>query len=130
MYVIVWRYSVPTRCEREFRSAYAPDGDWTVLFSRSRGFIGSELIPLDERGRFITIDRWASEADFSDFMAHHGDEYRRLDRRFESLADAEELIGRGSTVVQRDADRSDRVPDIGGAGGAEQEHRRPDILEP
>lgn len=98
MYVIIWRYSVVTGKETEFRAAYGSDGEWARLFSSSPGFRGVELLALEGAGEHVTIDRWATEGDFLAYMAEHGRRYAALDERLADLTVSEDLVGRGEIV--------------------------------
>ncbi|HEY5889831.1 MAG TPA: antibiotic biosynthesis monooxygenase [Acidimicrobiia bacterium] len=95
MYVIVWKFEVPLESDEEFRSAYGRDGEWAKLFARHDGFVGTELIAIDEPGQYLTIDRWESAEAFDAFMEQNRVEYEQLDERFEALTEAEDLVGSG-----------------------------------
>lgn len=97
MYVIVWKYEVLADCEMDFRVAYGPDGDWARLFAKHDGFLGSELLAIDQDRQYLTIDRWDSRDAFDACMAQDGDEYRRRDQKFEARIASEVIVGRGST---------------------------------
>jgi heme-degrading monooxygenase HmoA len=98
MYLIVWKYEVLDEHEEHFRGSYGPDGDWTRLFAQHDGFLGTELIAIDEPGRYMTIDRWEGEQSFNAFMERDQEAYRRLDERFETFTISEDLVGRGNSV--------------------------------
>lgn len=96
MYVIVWKYEVLADSEMDFRVAYGPDGDWARLFAKHNGYVGTELITIDEPRHYLTIDRWESAEAFDAYMELDGEEYKRLDERFEAFTVSEELVGRGT----------------------------------
>jgi heme-degrading monooxygenase HmoA len=98
MYLIVWVYEVLADHEEQFREAYGPDGDWARLFARHDGFLGTELIVVDEPRHYMTIDRWESEQSFNAYMELDREEYRRLDESFEAFTVSEDLVGSGNTV--------------------------------
>ena len=102
VYVIVWRYQVNPEHRDAFERAYGPAGPWTVLFGRTAGYLGTELVPLDDRGRYLTIDRWDAESAFARFKADWRNEYDALDRELEPLTTIEQLLGAGE-VLARDA---------------------------
>jgi len=60
--ITVWEFRVRPERLSEFLSAYAPGGDWDLLFRRGEGFLSTELL-RDERDetRFLTIDRWVPD---------------------------------------------------------------------
>src|SRR2546422_8528105 len=58
--------------EEDFVRAYGPDGDWAQLFRRSGGgaYLDSQLArDIEIARRFVTIDRWASRAAFTNRRA-------------------------------------------------------------
>ena len=121
MIAILWRYRVKPEHRAEFEAAYGPDGDWAHLFRRHPHYLGTELLcepvllrrqepsPNKVSGEvlnYLTIDRWRSEADFTDFMTAHRPDYETLDAAtagwteeevrlgvWEDLADQSNLIG-------------------------------------
>jgi heme-degrading monooxygenase HmoA len=95
IYVIVWKFEVPPESDEEFRAIYGRDGEWARLFARHDGFVGTELIAIDEPGQYLTIDRWKSAEAVDAFIEQNRVEYRRLDERFEALTVSEECVGRG-----------------------------------
>jgi heme-degrading monooxygenase HmoA len=67
-------------------------------FRRSSGYAGTELYrSTDVPERFITVDRWANEADWESFLAEWGEAYEALDVRLEGLADVERSVLEGSS---------------------------------
>jgi hypothetical protein len=80
-----------------FAVAYGPDGDWARLFARSGGFLGTELYRDAGGGaRFVTVDRWRGEADWTAFLAREAEAYRALDRRLAPLAAVQGLLLEGT----------------------------------
>lgn len=94
MYIILWEFRVPPDQRPQYEAAYGPDGPWAQLFRKASGFIGVELLRCTERaGRYVTVDRWRSRADFEAFKRAFGAEYAALDRQLEGIADSETRIG-------------------------------------
>ena len=90
----IWKFRPPVGREQEFAAAYGSDGAWARLFGRARGFEGIALLkPADPGGWWLTIDRWASRADFDAFQQSLGDDYRTLDAELEGVAGDEEFVG-------------------------------------
>ena len=80
MYAIVWEFRARPGQETAFEQVYGPEGAWARLFARGAGFLGTELLgDADERGRYLTIDRWTSRAAFEAFRQRWDEEYRALD---------------------------------------------------
>jgi heme-degrading monooxygenase HmoA len=93
MHVIVWAYEVVPETRAEFVAAYRGEGAWAALFTRGKGYLGTELLSArDDENRFLTIDRWASVDDFERFKDDFGDAYRALDAALERLTVSENRV--------------------------------------
>jgi len=94
MLVIVWEFRVRPERLADFLSAYAPGGDWDLLFRRGEGYLSTELL-RDERDetRFLTIDRWDSREARDRFRLRFREEYDALDRRCEAVTLEETPVG-------------------------------------
>lgn len=93
-HIVVWEFWIRPGREAEFVAQYGPDGAWTKLFSKSDGYIRTELLrDMKEERRFVTLDFWSSEAEFSRFHTQHLAEYERLDKELESLTQGERRLG-------------------------------------
>ena len=98
MYVIIWEFeAAPERIE-EFRSIYAPQGEWAQLFAQAPGYLGTELLQSSEPSRaastrFLTLARGASEDDFTAFKRAFAQPYATLDVCGEGLTLSERKIG-------------------------------------
>ena len=101
MYVILWEFRVAPERRAAFEAAYGPDGDWARLFARGAGFIGVELLRCsDEAGRYVTVDRWRSRADFDAFKGAFGTAYEALNVKLEQLKADEQRIGAFEAVAK------------------------------
>lgn len=67
---IVRCYAVHAEYEPEFLAAYCADGAWAALFRRGDGYHGRELRTLPD-GRYRSVDRWRSQADWERFRVRH-----------------------------------------------------------
>ena len=93
-YTIIWRFTIEAESKHQFESAYGPNGAWAVLFARSAGYRGTELLrSTTEPDSYLTIDRWESEAAFDEFRAQFAAQYEALDSECEGLTKAEVKIG-------------------------------------
>lgn len=94
-YVVIWEFRIHSGCEVAFERAYGPDGDWARLFRKGEGYLGTDLLQDDADGahRYLTIDRWESEAAFTRFKSRYLEEYHRLDQDCEGLTAEERLLG-------------------------------------
>ena len=91
MYVIVWEFVAREGREAAFERAYGPSGRWAEFFRTGEGYLGTELWRGD--GRWITVDRWASEDAYERFRAAHRAGYEALDREMEDLTARETRLG-------------------------------------
>jgi len=99
-FTALWEFTVEPARRAEFESHYGPEGDWSALFSRAEGYLGSELLqdrtnPL----RYLTVDRWESFEAWRAFRSRFAAEYERLDSRLEGLASREAPLGEYTTVT-------------------------------
>lgn len=94
MHVIVWQFDVDRAHREAFERTYGAAGDWARLFARAAGYLGTQLLAdCDVGDRYLTLDRWRSEADFAAFRATFADEYARLDAICEGWTSREERLG-------------------------------------
>lgn len=94
MFVVVWQFEVAEEKVAGFEAAYGPEGSWAALFRTSPNYLGTELLrDAYIAGNYVTIDRWASEAEFRAFRKQHDQEYEVLDRACDALTSKETRIG-------------------------------------
>jgi heme-degrading monooxygenase HmoA len=94
MFVRIWQFRVPSERADEFRIIYGPGGEWTRLFRREAGFLGTELLhSITHPNVFFTIDRWDSDEAWAAFLRAWGEDYAALDRHCERLTVSEGEIG-------------------------------------
>lgn len=94
MFVVVWHFEVAEEKIAAFEAAYGPQGEWAQLFGASPRYGGTELLrDAYVPGCYLTIDRWASEADFRAFRKEHDKEYEALDRACDALTAKETRVG-------------------------------------
>jgi heme-degrading monooxygenase HmoA len=99
-YDILWRFDVPAHRRAEFEAAYGPAGVWAKLFARADGFIEVRLLRGDEdRGVYLTFDRWMDKAAFEAFRRRFAAEYEALDGQLEGIASVETRIGAFDSVA-------------------------------
>jgi heme-degrading monooxygenase HmoA len=93
-YVIVWEFRVRPAREAEFVQKYGPEGAWARFFRGSRGYIRAELVrDVADHLRYLTLDYWQTEEEFSVFRGQNLAEYERLDKECEGLTEAETRLG-------------------------------------
>ena len=83
----------------EFERVYGPDGEWAQFFGGGRGYVGTELLrDLEQRGRYMVIDRWESRDAYNAFVEAHREEYMRRVDETVFLYDQELRLGTFETV--------------------------------
>ena len=92
MIAILWSFQVRPEASAGFERAYGPEGDWAVLFRRSAGYLGTELL-RGPGGAWLTIDRWRGQSDFDAFMAANRADYEALDRATQGWTSEERRLG-------------------------------------
>jgi len=93
-FTYVWEFDVPREREAEFERHYGQAGTWVKLFSRASGYLGTLLLKDGERpGRYLTVDRWESEAAYRAFRTQYASEYQALDLQCENLTSSEKSLG-------------------------------------
>lgn len=97
MIVIVWEYQVRPGSERAFEALHGPDGAWAGLFRGQPTYLGTELLRDGSMPRYLTIDRWASQADYDDFLQSVRPRYAQIDALGDALTVSERLVGRYET---------------------------------
>ncbi|HEU5305037.1 MAG TPA: antibiotic biosynthesis monooxygenase [Gemmatimonadales bacterium] len=94
MFVRIWQFHVRPEREAEFRVAYGPAGPWARLFERVTGYCGTELLQsAGDPNTYFTLDLWDSAETWAAFLRAWGEDYAALDRRCESLTEAETEVG-------------------------------------
>ena len=93
-FVHLWEFRVSPEREQEFLAAYGPSGAWARLFREADGYVETLLLrDQSAPGRFLTVDRWASQDAHEVFLARFRAEYEALDRACESLTAQETSLG-------------------------------------
>jgi heme-degrading monooxygenase HmoA len=94
IHTTIWEFLVEPDQVNEFQRHYGPQGSWAELFARGEGYLQTLLLQdaTDPR-RFVTIDRWASAADYRAFRSRFAQQYSELDIRCERLTVHETPVG-------------------------------------
>jgi heme-degrading monooxygenase HmoA len=99
MYLILWEYNVKAENQSEFEETYSPTGAWASLFKKGAGYLGMELLRDEENPlRYLTIDRWASKAEYEAFLSTWEQAYAQMDAQCEGLTERESLLRKGNTI--------------------------------
>ncbi|MBV9574258.1 MAG: antibiotic biosynthesis monooxygenase [Acidobacteriales bacterium] len=81
MIQILWVFEVRPGREAEFEQAYRSDGDWSQLFRKGEGYLGTTMLSDAENpSRWLIADRWSSLASFEAFQRAHREIYDELNR--------------------------------------------------
>lgn len=98
-YVYIWEYQVRPGSETEFELHYGPGGSWVRLFQTASGYLETVLLrDLTQPQRYLTIDRWESEAAYRAFRQARAADFAALDSRCEALTDSERELGQFAGV--------------------------------
>lgn len=93
-YVIVWEFVVRQDSREDFEEKYGPEGSWARFFQGSKSYIRTELVKdVADRLRYLTLDYWQTEEEFSRFREENLAEYERLDKEFAGLTESETRLG-------------------------------------
>ncbi|WP_158549244.1 antibiotic biosynthesis monooxygenase family protein [Lysobacter silvisoli] len=95
----IWQYEVRAGAEAEFETLYGADGAWVTLFREHAGYLGTDLLRDADSGRYLSIDRWRSEADYRSFLAADPTRYANLDAQGDALTLSERRIGHYSPTA-------------------------------
>ncbi len=90
---ILWEFRVRENRSREFEEHYGGNGTWARFFRRGKGY--RETILLRDRevpGRYLTIDVWDDLESYRAFSEANADEYKKIDRRCETLTEQERCL--------------------------------------
>ena len=94
MFVTLWEFEVKPGCEERFQKAYGPQGDWAKLFRSDAKYQETRLLhDVTRPGVYLTLDFWASQQAYEQFMASRTAEYKALDAAEEELTLGERKIG-------------------------------------
>ena len=94
MYLIIWEFRSAQGAEKEFEDHYGPQGVWARFFQAGEGYIRTELLhDTRDDHRYLTIDYWTSQQEYETFRNQHADEYKAINRRYESLTARETHVG-------------------------------------
>ena len=93
-YVYVWEFAVFPGRESDFIRYYGPQGIWAQLFRKSPGYIGTLLLQDGRQPhRYLTVDRWRTQAEHDAFLARFRQDYQRVDKECEALSSSERELG-------------------------------------
>lgn len=93
-YAYVWEFLVQPGKEAEFELHYGHAGTWGQLFRQSPDYIETLLLKDNAApGRYLTIDRWRTEAAHHAFRAAFSQQYAQLDQACEHLTVSERSLG-------------------------------------
>ena len=93
MYVRLWEFVVRTDAVDAFARLYGPSGGWAELFSRSEGYLGTDLLHDEtDPTRFVSVDRWRDRPAY-DGVDTGSDAWRALDAEGETMTERETFLG-------------------------------------
>ena len=64
-----------------FEDVYGVNGPWAAFFRDAEGYVGTELLrDVEQRGRYLVVDRWESREAYNVFVEANREAYmRRVD---------------------------------------------------
>lgn len=90
----IWDFLVHPEHVEAFEAAYGPEGEWVQLFRQDPSYLGTGLLrDRQTPGRFLTIDRWATQEACLAFRERFQSELADLDARCESYTIEERHLG-------------------------------------
>lgn len=94
MYLALWQYTVDPAGIPAFERTYGPQGEWSSLFRRAEGYLGTSLLrAVDGSPMYLTVDRWTSASAFAAFLAAWEMDYQALDARSRRLTVRQVRLG-------------------------------------
>lgn len=94
MHFIIWEYKVKEGREKDFEFAYGKEGVWFQFFNKAKAYLGTEILSnLEEKGTYITIDRWITKEAYEEFRNFNLAQYQTLDKQCEELTVSERQLG-------------------------------------
>ena len=101
MFIRIWQFRPHPEKLSDFLSVYGSRGDWSTLFQKGSGFLGTELVQsTTDSNLYLTIDRWDSSEAWETFLKTFATEYAALDKQCESLTMDEVEVGSFLTNFQ------------------------------
>jgi heme-degrading monooxygenase HmoA len=95
MFAVIWEYEVHAGREGDFTALYGGEGAWVGLFREYAGYVGTELLcDASQPRRFVTVDRWTSQAAYDAFLTAAKPRYADIDALGDALTANERCIGR------------------------------------
>lgn len=99
MYTYIWEFEVRPESESRFREVYGPEGAWVALFRQGPGYVSTQLCrDRHNRGRYVTVDTWASREAHEAFKRAFAVPFAELDASCEALTVRETLVGEFDVV--------------------------------
>ncbi len=90
----VWEFLARADKVAEFERHYAASGAWAELFRKSVGYQGTELLRDAENSRrYLTVDRWESEAAYRAMRERFAKEYETINQACAEFTELERSIG-------------------------------------
>lgn len=94
MYLVSWRYVVPSDRVQAFERVYSSEGEWASFFRGSPAYRGSVLLPQSGgTGAYLLIDAWADRESYERFLRDHAVEYAERSAASAGLYAAETKLG-------------------------------------
>ena len=90
----IWTYKVKPERRGEFEKAYGAKGVWADFFSKSSGYIRTDLlIDSQDPNRFSTIDYFKDRISRPALVKEFADEFATIDKCWEEATLEESFVG-------------------------------------
>jgi heme-degrading monooxygenase HmoA len=94
MYRLVWEFEARAGRVAEFEQVYSSKGRWTIFFSRSADYLGTDLYKhVGDKHRFVAVDTWRSRTAYENFRKQNAADYAALDEWCRQLLEHERMLG-------------------------------------
>jgi len=102
MHSVAWKYIVEKENQIEFEKEYGNDGAWSILFAKSKNYLGSFLNKdIEVNGNYLLIDTWTEKRFYDTFKEENKEIYNELSSKFERLYSEEEKIGEFNSINEK-----------------------------
>ncbi len=93
MFRLIVEYRVKPKSREQFEELFGPKGERVKLFSRSKAYLGSELL-LDDESKlaYIAIDFWESETAQTEFAKTQATTIEKLNQQIARMVKGNDRI--------------------------------------
>ncbi|KKP42409.1 MAG: hypothetical protein UR31_C0015G0009 [Parcubacteria group bacterium GW2011_GWA2_33_14] len=94
MFLVIWKFEINEKLQKEFEELYGQNGKWVKLFKNDNSYIKTELIKdISQPNIYVTIDHWKSKSIYEKFLKESKVQFEIIDQEGEGLTKSEIKIG-------------------------------------